>query len=176
MKTYSFKALAICLAIIPCVQVKAQNWEEKEERDSTVLIINDAQLNYLFNSDSVIQASIENRWPVIYPSLAVNGVVISDRNEIELIRKCLHITGVRLKFDFERLWRYEVVYQLGPYKVRKHKYVDAYIAEKRGFRNVSKDGLNIICLKRKEIFDISVLESRITDEENRNAQSSANTP
>ncbi|MCQ2137986.1 MAG: hypothetical protein MJY60_04705 [Bacteroidales bacterium] len=121
MKTYSFKALAICLAIIPCAQVKAQNWEEKEE------------------GDSVIQASIENSRPVIYPSLAVNGVVISDRNEIELIRKCLHITGVRLKFDFERLWRYEVVYQLGPYKVRKTEY--------------------------KEIFDNSVLGNWITDKE-----------
>lgn len=78
------------------------------------------------------------------------GVVISDRNEIELIRKCLHITGRKLRFDFERLWLYEVVYQLGPYKVRKTEY--------------------------KEIFDISVLGNWITDEENRNAQSSANTP
>ena len=124
--------------------------QEGADMDSKVVIKTiDVVVVYCMSTDSAIASAIEHGIPIVYPTLAINGVVISDENEIDIIRNCFHSS-----VDGQKL---------GPYRVRQIKRYSSLEAERKGFHNVSKYGIVRILLKRNEIFDIQSLENWLQD-------------
>lgn len=130
--------------------------QESPAQDSTLTIkqIICGDVVYCTGTDSAIAAARENKYSIIYPSLAINGVVINDDKEIDIIRNSLFIghRGFRL-----------VNTKLGPYVIKKEMHYSSAEAKKRNFQNVSEDGLVAFSLKRNAIFDIHILEKWLQD-------------
>ena len=121
--------------------------QEGVVQDSVVARAICAHVEYCTNTDAAISSAIESGFPIIYPTLAVNGVVISDKKDIDLIRNSL-ILGSGY-----------VAKKVGPYKIKRVKRYSSEKAERMGIHDVSKHGVVVLYLIKDDLFDIDHLET-----------------
>ena len=100
-------------------------------------------MDYCTSSDSALQYAKEQGISIMYPLLVVNGVIVQNDEDINIIRKSIH--------GHKRM--------LGPYHIAKYKRYTQKQASRFQIKDVPKDGLLMIYLKRNEILDFANLEN-----------------
>lgn len=127
------KTVSLICAFILCSQlVLAQNNEDVVITGRPISL----EMPYLlFSDEEILKDSILHEL-LIYPTLVVNDIVITDTGMINCFRN-----------HYRYLKRKKIIY--------KPKYVRLEQAQKKGIINVSRDGAIIIKTRKKHYIDLS---------------------
>ena len=127
--------------------INAQN--EPKNKDSIVVKNVDVYVEYCLSNDATIEFAIKNNIPIHYPILIINDEIISDENDIDIIRNT--VTHTR------KLCGITVCNRLGPYRIKRIKRYSSSQAEKKGI--IAQDGVVAISLQPNTILDVIVLKT-----------------
>lgn len=137
MKKLLASSLSLLIPLVlmsqkPLIQRRAQS-----DLDSTAITAVSYNYIYCVNNDRIIENARKQKIGIIYPTLVINGVVIRDSSTINVVRN-----------------NYDRGVRLGRYHIAREHYYTREKAERRGFRNISDDGVYVIKLRCGEVFDI----------------------
>lgn len=127
--------------------IDAQN--EPKNKDSIVVKNVDVYVEYCLSNDATIEFAIKNNIPIHYPILIINDEIISDENDIDIIRNT--VTHTR------KLCGITVCNRLGPYRIKRIMRYSSSQAEKKGI--IAQDGVVAISLQPNTILDVIVLKT-----------------
>lgn len=127
--------------------INAQN--EPKNKDSIVVKNVDVYVEYCLSNDATIEFAIKNNIPIHYPILIINDEIISDENDIDIIRNT--VTHTR------KLCGITVCNRLGPYRIKRIMRYSSSQAEKKGI--IAQDGVVAISLQSNTILDVIVLKT-----------------
>ena len=128
--------------------INAQN--EPKNKDSIVVKNVDVYVEYCLSNDATIEFAIKNNIPIHYPILIINDEIISDENDIDIIRNT--VTHTR------KLCGITVCNRLGPYRIKRIMRYSSSQAEKKRYYctrrssgNKSSAKYNIGCHSSKNL-------------------------
>ena len=101
--------------------INAQN--EPKNKDSIVVKNVDVYVEYCLSNDATIEFAIKNNIPIHYPILIINDEIMSDENDIDIIRNT--VTHTR------KLCGITVCNRLGPYRIKRIMRYSSSQAEKK---------------------------------------------
>lgn len=127
--------------------INAQN--EPNNKDSKVVKNVDVYVEYCLSNDATIEFAIKNSIPIHYPILIINDEIISDENDIDIIRNTVTYT--------RKLCGITVSNRLGPYRIKRIMRYSSSQAKKKGI--IAQDGVVAISLQQNTILDVRVLKT-----------------
>ena len=127
--------------------INAQN--EPNNKDSIVVKNVDVYVEYCLSNDATIEYAIKNSIPIHYPILIINDEIISDENDIDIIRNTVTYT--------RKLCGTPVSNRLGPYRIKRIRRYSSSQAKNKGI--IAQDGVVAISLQQNTILDVKVLKT-----------------